>query len=248
LGRQSEFARRIASALAYPVFLIVLSIGAVIALAAFAGPAIAPLLAEAPDASPALAAVIAAGEALRRHGLAILAGVLAMVLLLGAAARQPAAREALALLRSRLPLVGAVVRDINCGAFARTLGAMLQGGAPAGAAFDLAAQTAPNSAWRRKLLAAGQSLRDGRTVAAALAGIPGAAPELARLARVGEESGALGEMLARAGDLAVERGLRTLDRAAAAAGPILILAMGGFTGWLMSAFLGGLTQLGEGVL
>jgi type II secretory pathway component PulF len=55
-------------------------------------------------------------------------------------------------------------------------------------------------------------------------------------------------MLARAGNIAVERALRRLDQVAAAAGPILILVMGGFTGWLMSAFLTGLSQLGEGAL
>jgi type II secretory pathway component PulF len=52
-------------------------------------------------------------------------------------------------------------------------------------------------------------------------------------------------MLARAGNIAIERALRRLDQAAAAAGPLLILAMGGFTGWLMSTFLTGLSQLGE---
>jgi type II secretory pathway component PulF len=248
LRRQSEFARRIASALAYPAFLLALSIAALIALAAFAGPAIAPLLAETPDGSPTLSAVIAAGETLRRHGVEILAGVVLAVAALVWGSRRDSARRSLAAVRARLPIFGAIVRDLNCGAFARALGAMLSGGAPAGTAFDLAAATAPNSDWRARFLGAGESMRDGRTVAAALASINGASPELARLARVGEESGALGEMLNRAGDLAVERALRRLDRIAAAAGPALILAMGGFTGWLMSAFLGGLSQLGEGVL
>jgi type II secretory pathway component PulF len=248
LHRQSEFARRVTTALAYPAFLMTLSVVALIALATFAGPAIAPLLEEAPHGSPALSAVLAVGEALRQYGIAILVVVIALALGLATAARRDPMREALATIRMRMPLFGAVVRDLNCGAFARALGAMLAGGAPAGAAFDLAAATAPNSAWRARFLRAGETLRDGRTVGAALAALKGASPELARLARVGEESGALGEMLNRAGDLAVERALRRLDQIAAAAGPLLILVMGGFTGWLMSTFLGGLTQLGEGVL
>lgn len=248
MRRQSDYARRLTTALAYPAFLGCLSIGALVALAAFAGPAIAPLLEDAPDSSSGLRLVLAAGESLQRHGVVIAAALVALGAGTVIAARREPLRSWLAALRMRLPLIGLVVRDINCGAYARTLGALLAGGAPASAAMDLAAATAANPHWRRRFLKAGEALRDGRTVAGALATVAGAPRELVRLARVGEASGALGPMLGRAGDLVVDRALRRLDQAAAAAGPVLILVMGGFTGWLMSAFLTGLSQLGEGVL
>lgn len=247
LRRQAEFSKRIVNALAYPIFLFVLSLAALIALSAFAGPAIAPLLQDAPSSSDGLKLILAFGAALQTHGWVIASVGAALVALVVLAAQRSPVREFLALARARLPIVGAIVRDINCGAFARTLGALIAGGAPAATAIDLAAAAAPNSIWRTRFQASGQALRDGRTVAAALGGIPNASPELHRLARVGEESGALGEMLGRAGDIGVDRALRRLDRAAAAAGPLLILTMGGFTGWLMSTFLTGLSQLGEGV-
>ncbi len=248
LRRQSEFSKRIVGALAYPAFLAALSVFAIIALAAFAGPAIAPLLEDAPNPPGDLKLVLAVGNTLQRHGLGILAAAIVLVAAFVLVAQRPSAREALAALRARLPILSDIVRDINCGAFARTLGALLAGGASASTAIDLAAGSAPNTHWRKRFIASGQALRDGRTVANALGSISGASPELFRLARVGEETGALGEMLARAGNIAVDRALRRLDQAAAAAGPILILTMGGFTGWLMSAFLTGLSQLGEGAL
>ncbi|MEY2757380.1 MAG: hypothetical protein RIR33_1158 [Pseudomonadota bacterium] len=246
LRRQADFSKRIASALAYPAFLLMLSLVAIIALTTIAGPAIAPLLEDAPNPPAELELVLGLGALLQQHGLLVLAGLGGLIIALVAASRVSPFREMLAALRARLPLLGAVVRDINCGSYARVLGALLSGGAPATVAMDLAAGAAPNSLWRGRFNAVGQSLRDGRTVAAALASLPDASPEIARLARVGEASGALGEMLARAGHIAVERALRRLDQLAAAAGPVLILAMGGFTGWLMSAFLTGLSQLGEG--
>lgn len=246
LRRQSEFAQRIGNALAYPAFLVVLSIFAIIALTVFAGPAIAPLLEDAPNPPEGLTFVLAIGETLQRDGLVLLAGGTAATALLIVASRRSPLRELLAATRANLPFLSGIVRDINCGAFARTLGALISGGAPAATAIDLAAVSAPNSYWRGRFKTAGRALRDGRTIAGSLAALPNASPELHRLARVGEESGALGEMLMRAGNIAIERALRRLDRAAAAAGPILILTMGGFTGWLMSAFLSGLSQLGEG--
>ena len=248
LRRQDEFARRIGGALAYPAFLLFLSLTAIIALAAIAGPAIAPLLEDAPNPPEGLTFVLGLGTALQEHGAIILAGLVAAIVGMILASRTAPVRNALAAARARAPFLGAIVRDINCGAFARILGALLSGGASAVIAMDLAANAAPNSLWRGRFREAGQSLRDGRTIAAALASLPGASPELARLAQVGEASGAVGEMLGRAGNIAVERALRRLDQAAAAAGPVLILAMGGFTGWLMSAFLTGLSQLGEGTI
>jgi type II secretory pathway component PulF len=248
LRRQDEFARRIGGALAYPAFLLFLSLMAIVALAAIAGPAIAPLLEDAPNPPEGLTLVLAMGAALQDYGVIILAGLAALIVALIAASRTPPVRDALSAFRARAPFLGPVVRDINCGAFARILGALLSGGASAVVAMDLAANAAPNTLWRRRFHAAGQSLRDGRTIAATLTSLPNASPELARLAKVGEASGALGEMLGRAGNIAVERALRRLDQAAAAAGPVLILAMGGFTGWLMSAFLTGLSQLGEGTI
>ncbi len=246
LRRQSEFGQRIGNALAYPAFLVVLSIFAIIALTVFAGPAIAPLLEDAPNPPEGLTLVLAIGETLQRDGLLLLAGGAVAVALLIVASRRSPLRELLAATRANMPFLSGIVRDINCGAFARTLGALISGGAPAATAIDLAASSAPNIIWRGRFKAAGRALRDGRTIAGSLAALPNASPELHRLARVGEESGALGEMLMRAGNIAIERALRRLDRAAAAAGPILILTMGGFTGWLMSAFLTGLSQLGEG--
>jgi type II secretory pathway component PulF len=248
LRRQDEFARRIGGALAYPAFLLFLSLMAIIALAAIAGPAIAPLLEDAPNPPEGLTFVLGLGTALQEHGAIILAGLFAAIVGMIIASRTAPVRNALAAARARAPFLGAIVRDINCGAFARILGALLSGGASAVVAMDLAANAAPNRLWRSRFREAGQSLRDGRTIAAALASLPGGSPELARLAKVGEASGAVGEMLGRAGNIAVERALRRLDQAAAAAGPVLILAMGGFTGWLMSAFLTGLSQLGEGTI
>jgi type II secretory pathway component PulF len=247
LRRQAEFAKRITSALAYPLFLAALSVFAIVALAAFAGPAIAPLIEDAPNPPQGLKLVLAAGKVLQSHGILMLAVAAVVIVAAVIVAQKSPVREWLAAMRARAPVLGGIVRDINCGAFARTLGALLAGGAPAATAVDLAAGAASNSDWRARFLSAGEALRDGRTVAGALASVRGAAPELHRLARVGEESGALGEMLTRAGSIAVDRALRRLDQAAAAAGPLLILAMGGFTGWLMSAFLSGLSQLGEGI-
>jgi general secretion pathway protein F len=245
LRRQAIFAQKIQGALAYPLFLLTISVVAIIALSAFAGPALAPLLDQSSNNGGALREIIAFGEFLRSYGVQLAIGVTAFGVLLSIASTKNPLRNWLALLRAHMPFLHPIVRDLNCGAFSRTFGALMTGGAPAAKALDLAASSAPNPAWRAKLRCSADALREGRSVANALASIEGLSPEIAHLARVGEETGSLGQMATRAGDLILDRALDRLDKVAAAAGPVLLVAMGGFIAWMMSAFLTGLSSLGD---
>lgn len=65
------------------------------------------------------------------------------------------------------------------------------------------------------------------------------------MAMIGEQTGGLGDLLARAGGLEVETSARRLDRFAKAAGPALIILLGGVVGLLMGGLLGGLAGMGE---
>lgn len=249
LRRQAEFMKRIRGALAYPVFLLVMCVFAVMSLSFIAGPALAPILEEAPsDKVAALRVVLSMGSVLRHHLIWVLLGMALAVVGIALALRRPQVQYALSVFRARIPVLRLIVRDLNCGAFAQTFGTLVAGGTPAAKAIDLAAATANNRYWRQTLQASAERLREGRTIAGALAAIPQAPSELTHLTAVGEETGALGEMSIRAGDIILERALRRLDQAAAAAGPLLLVTMGGFIAWVMSAFLGGLSSLGDGLI
>jgi len=245
LERQSLFAASLRRAMAYPAFLLVLAVVAIVALALFAGPSLAPLLEEANATSGGLALLIGTGEFLRQFGFGLLAILGFLAALLNHFGRRQPIRRWLAQARMLMPGIGSITRDVNCGAFARTFGALLAGGTPAARAIELAAASAPNSAWRAKLANAGNALREGRSVSGAIATIENAPIELLHLAQVGEEAGALGEMAARSGEILVERALRRLDALAATAGPVLLVVMGVLIAAMMSAFLTGLSSLGD---
>lgn len=245
LEQQSEFAKALRSAFAYPAFLLVLALAAIIALAVFAGPSLAPLMDEAGTQGGGLSTLVVIGEFLRLHALTLLAGLALTLSALNHFGRRPPLNAVFAKWRARLPLIGLIVRDVSCGAFARTFGALIAGGTPAARALELAAASAPNVHWQARLKDTAQALREGRTISNALSTIPNAPSELIHLARVGEEAGALGEMSFRAGDLILERALRRLDALASIAGPALLVVMGVLIASIMSTFLTGLTRLGD---
>ncbi len=246
ITRQDVFARELAGALAYPAFLLGLALTAIVALSAFAGPALAPIIDE--GGSAALKLVVAAGGVLQERWRAIALGVAGFVVSAWSAARSHGGRELISRLSLNAPIAGAITRDLNFGAFARILGALLTGGVPAAQAFAIAASAPANLAVQERAKRAAAALQTGMTASSALATLDAAPGEIARLARVGEEAGALGEMLVRAGDLLIERAMRRMTRVSAIAGPALILVMGGLVAWLLTTFLSGLAALGDGVL
>jgi len=245
LAKQAEFFEKMRQSLAYPAFLLVLSLVAIIALAVFAGPALAPLLEGASGSTQNLAWLIAFGDFARSYGVWVLASALLVLgVSLKAAERDPI-RGQLAQLRANIPGIKSVLRDLNCGAFARTFGALLSGGAPAVRAMELAASSAPNPFWADKFRAAADRMRDGGTIGLSLSSVPEIPAEITRLTRVGEEAGAIGEMSTRAGTILLDRSVKRLNTISAMIGPALLVAMGALIAWIMSAFLSGLSSLGE---
>lgn len=245
LAKQAEFFEKMRQALAYPAFLLVLSFVAIIALAVFAGPALAPLLEGASGSSRNLAWLITFGEFTRSYGLWVFASCLLVVgVFLRAAQREPL-RGQMARVRASIPGIKPVLRDLNCGAFARTYGALLSGGAPAVRAMELAASSAPNPYWGDKFRAAANRMRDGGTIGLSLSSVPGIPAEITRLTRVGEEAGAIGEMSTRAGTILLDRSVKRLNAISAMIGPALLVGMGALIAWIMSAFLSGLSSLGD---
>lgn len=248
LERQETLKRRFASALAYPAFLLILSLASLIILATLTGPAIAPLINDTPDPPADLVFLLNVGEVITSNAAVLSAGVVAAAAALTLGAKHPAIRTWSGSWIASLPGVGIIHRDLNCGAYGRALGSLLSGGTPAATAMDLAFGVVPNPLWRARFKSAANQLQNGHTISGCLGTLSACPPELLRLARIGEASGALGGMLSRAGDLLSERALRRLNKVAAGIGPASILVLGAVTGWIMSAFLSGLSQLGEGAI
>jgi len=66
-----------------------------------------------------------------------------------------------------------------------------------------------------------------------------------KLAEVGETSGALGQMLARAGEREEADALQKITRLSRLLGPLLIMALGAMIGLIMGGVLIALTDIGS---
>jgi type II secretory pathway component PulF len=87
-------------------------------------------------------------------------------------------------------------------------------------------------------------VRQGQSLSVALDRAKSFPTAIVRLAAVGEASGALGPMLARAGKLEEDSALRRIEASGRLLGPALIVLLGGLIGCLMAGLLSGVSQLG----
>jgi general secretion pathway protein F len=134
------------------------------------------------------------------------------------------------------------------GGFAIALGNMLAAGAPMSEALRLAIRSVQSKTARTRLEPVARAVRDGQSLSTALDQVKPFPVAIVRLAAVGEASGALGPMLARAGKLEEDSALRRIEAAGRLLGPALIVLLGGLIGLLMAGLLTGVSQLGGAAL
>lgn len=239
---------QLVSVLAYPLFVLTSSIGAVFVILLFIVPSIAPLAEDAGANPPAsLAALIVASDFLREN-LALLGGLTllstALVAFAGRAGMLSRPLEALFLDGP----ARRTVRGIVFGGFSISLGTMLAAGAPVTDALRLANRSVMTNAARKRLEPVVQIVRQGQSLSTALEAVPGFPSAVIRLAAVGEATNALGQMLSRGGKLEEEAAMRRIQAMGRVAGPALIVLLGLLLGTLMAGLLSGVSQMGQAAL
>ncbi len=121
---------------------------------------------------------------------------------------------------------------------ARTLATLLGGGIPLVNAIDVAARSIQNQYLARELQIAGQHVREGRALATAISD-SGAFPDVAsKMIEVGEQTGALQEMLNSLADFYDEEIETNLGRFVTIIEPALLVIMGVIiAGLLLSLYM-----------
>lgn len=135
------------------------------------------------------------------------------------------------------PVLGPLIHQLASGRVAETLGALLQGGVPVLAAIDTAGQAAGNLEVTRRLARARDRVAIGSSVAAALAAERALVDHTVRLAALGDASGKLGEMLSKAGELAMTEGERRIQSMISLIEPVMILGFALVIGFVAAALL-----------
>ncbi len=238
---QMEARRNLKSALANALVYPAITVTMAIAVSAYLTVGVIPRLAEFLRSSGAVLPLMTQmlvdfSDWVVAKGLWVLAGVgaaaaAAWALRLGARGRE---LEDASLLR--LPVVGGLLRLSSTALVARALQIMLEAGVTLVTALETAAKLIGNTRQRRRINEAAQAVTAGGTLSSALAAAREFLPMLARMAAVGEKTGALPEAFdetARFHEMMLSLAVKRLGIMIE---PVMIAITGAIVGFVYVAF------------
>jgi general secretion pathway protein F len=236
--RGQQLRSKLMISLLYPVILLLVATGVVIALMTYVVPKIVGVFDSIGQKLPPLTlGLIAASDFLRNYGIYLAIAIVVALSMFFRAMRNQDFRRKMHRQQLRLPLIGRLVRSGNTGRFMRTLGILFGSGVPILEALRIGSQVVTNLPMREAIDDAAKRVREGVSLNKSLAQSRLFPPIALHLIGSGEASGKLDEMLDRAATNQ-ERELETL--VAAMVGvmePLVIVFMGGIVFLIVMAIL-----------
>ncbi|OYX26919.1 MAG: type II secretion system protein, partial [Hydrogenophilales bacterium 32-62-9] len=218
--------KKVLSASIYPMLLVGVGTLVIGFLLAYVVPRFATVYADSGRDLPWMSQMLLRwGELVEAHGGLIALGVVGFVATIVLVLSQPATRAALTRLAWRTPAIGEHLRTFELARFYRSLGMLLVGGIPIVQALGMVSSLL-SAHLRLGATTAADAMRRGETISAAFARGELTTPVAARLLRVGEKSGRMGDMMERIAIFHDEEMARWVDWFTRLFEPLLMVFIG----------------------
>ncbi|MBI4364079.1 MAG: type II secretion system F family protein, partial [Candidatus Latescibacteria bacterium] len=172
---------------------------------------------------------------LRAYWWAMLAGIFGVVVGLQRYYKTEKGHMQIDALLLKIPVLGDVLRKGAVARFTRTLATLISSGVPILNGLEITARTSGNRVIQAAIMAARASIREGETIAAPLRQATVFPPMVVQMISVGEETGALDDMLTRIADFYDDEVDTAVDSLTSLIEPIMIVVMGTIVGGMVVA-------------
>ena len=135
----------------------------------------------------------------------------------------------------RIPALGDVLLKGSVARFTRTLGTLISSGVPILSGLEITARTAGNRILSDAIMSARTSIREGETVAGPLKESGVFPPMVVQMISVGEQTGALDEMLTKIASFYDAEVDQAVENMTSIIEPVMIVVMGGIVGGMVIA-------------
>lgn len=237
--RQQAMRARISAALIYPIFMALVGIGVLFALVTFIVPSITKVFIDRKQALPLPTTALIQVSGFLQHwwwlALSLLAALFMGLRLFFL--QNPQGRHIWDRMKLTLPLLGDLNIKAAAASMGRTLSSLLQSGVPLVTALQIVKNILSNVILADILDQAAEELEKGKSLSGFLRGNPYFTPMLVQMIAVGEQSGALEKMLAKAADSYEKEVEVKVLAMTAMIEPVMILVMGAAVGFIVMSIL-----------
>jgi type IV pilus assembly protein PilC len=139
--------------------------------------------------------VIGASDLVAKNGLYLLAGIIGVVIIFRMWGKTERGRRSLDVMKLKAPIFGQLVRKTAIANFTRTLGTLMTGGVPILQALNIVKEVTNNAVLAKAIAQVHDSVKEGETIVSPLEASGVFPAMVVSMIQVGEETGALPEML-----------------------------------------------------
>lgn len=238
LERELDIVQRVRTAATYPLVVLVFTLVVAVAAIVFIVPMFVQIFRSFKVALPLITILmLRVSEVVRALWwlvvLAIIVSVVGMIALRGTRGGQRVIDSFLL----RLPILGSIVKKLAFARFGRSMAVVIRSGVPMLEGLAAVANALGNRVIGDAITVARERMRQGRTMADSLSRSPLIPPMVVQMVRVGEETGAMEDVLNKVAEFYEREVDNTVKRFASVVEPLLIVAVGGVVGLVALAVL-----------
>jgi type IV pilus assembly protein PilC len=236
LEKAEALKRKVKGAMTYPAIVLFVAGGATTFMLLFIIPTFAKMFSDFGGELPLPTKIVLGMSNFLKHWWWLLFGCGVGAALSGRQYyRTPAGRVVLDRAFLRVPILGSIIRRAAVARFTRTLGTLISSGVPILEGLEITARTAGNAIVEDAILKTRGSISEGNTIAEPLKACDVFPPMVVQMIAVGEQTGALDEMLSKIADFYDEEVDAAVEQLTSVIEPAMIIIMGVVVGGMLVA-------------
>jgi type IV pilus assembly protein PilC len=237
LEKADALARKVKGAMVYPITVLVVAIAVVILMLVKIIPVFEKMFADFGGELPGPTQVVVSMSHFMQEwvGLFLISVTAAIFAFFQARKRSETFRRRTDGLALRIPVIGSLLRKVAVARFTRTLGTMIASGVPILDGLDIVAKTAGNMIIEDALIRVKAAISEGKTIAEPLAESEVFPGMVVQMIAVGEETGAMENMLSKIADFYDDEVDAAVSALTALLEPVMMVVLGGTVGGLLIA-------------
>lgn len=241
-----ETRQKIQMAMMYPVVLLCVSMGVVMALMAFVVPKLTGMFAQTKQKLPLITEIlIGTSDFIVNYGLFALIGIIGAVILFKQLLKAPERQLRWHRLLLKMPLFGGFIRTSEAARYANTLGLLVKSGVPLLEALRIASQVLANRHIQEAAKAVAVSVQEGTSLNKAMDQVDEFPPLIVQMVASGEANGQLADQLLHAARNQERELSFTLGTMMGLMEPAMILFMAGIVFFIVMAIMLPIFQMNQ---
>ncbi len=239
LEKRQKLQRQLRGAMIYPSIVIVIAGGVMTVLLTFVIPAFENMFKDFGGGKESMPKLTQIMMALSHNFISFMPFIILLGIGLtfggGYLYRQPKGKYQVHRLLLKVPIIGPVLRKISVARFTRTLGTLLQSGVPILDALEICARTSGNVIIEQAIMYVRARISEGKNMGEPLIETNVFPDMVVQMISVGEQTGALDQMLNKIADFYEEETDIAVAGLTSAIEPILMVGVGGMVGVVLMA-------------